>query len=227
VRPTPGGGGEVYATAADYAATIDFTEVVATGWDRTRLDSARVVHLGPGKAHVAGQYTRLRADGSPIFTTQVGYVVTESRDGSIGIQGRFAAGLVLESEAERAAASTAAVEVVKAYMKAFNDRDEDAWTATFNYPHLRIAGGDVKVWPSREAYQAEFDFDAFAQRYDWQRSQWESIDAVQVAANGVNVALRATRLDAQGKPLSTFDTFYLVTRENGRWGVRARSSFAE
>ncbi len=50
---------------------------------------------------------------------------------------------------------------------------------------------------------------------------------MQVAADAVNVALRATRRDAEGKALSTFDTYYLVTRENGHWGVRARSSFAE
>jgi hypothetical protein len=226
VRPSPRGGGEVYATPADYAATIDFAAVDATGWDRTALEQARVVHLGPGKAHVAGQYSRLRADGSRIFTTQVAYVVTE-KDGSIGIQARFAAGLVLESEAEREKASAAAVEVVKAYMKAFNDRDEEAWADTFNYPHLRLAGGNVKVWPNREAYLEEFDFDAFAQRYGWHRSDWDSIDAVQVAADGVNVALHATRRDAAGNAISSFDTFYLVTRENGRWGVRARSSFAE
>jgi hypothetical protein len=225
-RASPSGGAVVYADAAEYAATVDFTAVAATGWERSVLDSARVVQLGPGKAHVAGQYTRLRADGSRILTTQVTYVVTE-REGSIGIQARFAAGLVLESESDRAAAAQAAIAVVEAYMKAFNDRDEEAWTATFNYPHLRLAGGGVKTWPRREDYLADFDFAAFAERYGWQRSEWDSIEAVQVAADGVNVAMRATRRDAAGAPLSTFDTFYLVTRENGHWGVRARSSFAD
>ena len=226
VRPSPGGGAEVYADAAGYAATIDFARVIQTGWERSVLDSARVVQLGPGKAHVAGRYTRLRADGSPILTTQVTYVVTE-REGSTGIQARFAAGLLLESERDRAAAAQAAIAVVEAYMKAFNDRDEEAWTATFNYPHLRLAGGAVRTWPRREDYLADFDFAAFAERYGWQRSEWSSIEAVQVAADGVNVAMRATRRDAAGAALSTFDTLYLVTRENGRWGVRARSSFAD
>ena len=226
VRPIPGGGGEVYATPAEYAATIDFADVEATGWDRTQLESARVIQLGAGKAHVAGRYSRLRADGTPIFTTQITYVVTE-QDGSIGIQARFAAGHVLDSENEKKAAADAAVAAVKAYMKAFNDRDDEAWADALNYPHLRLAGGAVKTWPTRQAYVDEFDFDAFAKRYGWNRSEWESVEAVQVAADAVNVALRATRRDAAGKALSTFDTYYLVTRENGHWGVRARSSFAE
>jgi hypothetical protein len=241
-RPSATGGGEIYATPAAYAATIDFASVRATGWVESALDSTRVIHLGPGKAHVAGQYARFRADGSRIFTTQVLYVVTE-RDGSIGIQARFAAGPVLASDAERDAAAKAAIAVVEAYMAAFNARDEEAWADTLNYPHLRLAPGppaaaaadtagssfavtEVRSWASREAYVAEFDFAAFASRYDWSRSEWDAVEAVQVAANAVNVALRATRRDAAGKPLSTFDTLYLVTRENGRWGVRARSSFA-
>ena len=225
-RPSPGGGATLYATPAEHAASVDFASVEATGWDHTVLDSARVVQLGPGKAHVAGQWTRVRRDGSPILTTQVTYVVTE-QGGSIGIQARFAAGSPLEPSAAKNAAADAAVAVVKAYMQAFNDRDEEKWAATLQYPHLRIAGGAVKSWPTREAYMADFDFDAFAKRYGWARSEWTSVEAVQVAADGVNVALHAVRRDGDGKPLSSFDTYYLVTRENGRWGVRARSSFAE
>ena len=226
VRPEPAGGAAVYATPADYAATVDFAAVEKTGWVKTRLDSARVVQLGPGKAHVAGQWTRVRADDSPILTNQVSYVVTES-NGSIGIQARFSAGSPLTDETQRKTAADAAVAAVKSYMEAFNDRDDGAWADTLNYPHLRLAGGALKTWPTRQAYVDEFDFDAFAKRYGWNRSEWDSVEAVQVAANGVNVALRATRRDAAGKALSTFDTYYLVTRENGHWGVRARSSFAE
>jgi hypothetical protein len=226
LRPSPEGGGEVYTAAADYAASVDFASVERTGWHHTVLDSARVVHLGPSKAHVAGRYTRIRTDGSPILTTEVTYVVTE-RDDAIGIQARFAAGKPLESETERSAAAQGAIAVVKAYLEAFNARDEDAWAATLHFPHVRLAGDEVRTWATPEAYLADFDFAAFAARYGWQRSEWDSIDPVQVAADGVNVALRATRRDAAGKPLSSFDTLYLVTRENGRWGVRARSSFAE
>ena len=226
-RPEPGGGAAIYATPADYAATVDFAAVEKTGWVKTRLDSARVIQLGPGKAHVAGQWTRLRADGSPILTNQVTYVVTETDGGSIGIQARCSAGSPVADLAERSAAADAAIDAAKAYMKTFNDRDENAWAGTLNYPHLRLASAALKTWPTRQAYTDEFDFDAFAKRYGWSRSEWESVEAVQVAALGVNVALRATRRDADGRALSTFDTYYLVTNEYGLWGVRARWSFAE
>lgn len=225
IRPTPGGGERVHATPEEYAASIDFDAVLATGWRRSEYDSKRVVHLGEHKAHVAGQYTRYREDGSEIWSNQVTYIVTE-KEGSIGIQARLAAGLVLESDSMRRESAAAAIEVVEEYMRAFNARDEDAWAGTLHYPHVRIADGDVTVWQTAKDYTDAFDFGRFAERWGWERSEWDAIDAVQVSRDGVNVALTATRYDSRGMPLSTFHTFYLVTRENGRWGIRARSSFA-
>ena len=79
---------------------------------------------------VSGRYRRYRADGSVIWTNQVTYVVTK-RAGSIGIPARFAAGLTVDA-AEEATAKSAAVGVVKEYLRAFNERDENAWVATCN-----------------------------------------------------------------------------------------------
>ena len=56
------------------------------------------------------------------------------------------------------AAETAALKSLDDYMTAFNARDEDAWAATLNYPHVRIAGSEVKVWQTPGEYTADFDF---------------------------------------------------------------------
>ena len=61
--------------------------------------------------------------------------------------------------------SAAAMKALDEYMAAFNSRDEKAWAATLNYPHVRMAGGEVKVWQTSEDYCADFDFDAFAKKY--------------------------------------------------------------
>lgn len=225
VRPTAGFDGRVFADAAAYAATIDFDQVLATGWDRSRLDSAVVVQAGEGQAHVAGRYTRLRADGSAIFSNQVTYVVTEN-DGSIGIQARLAAGFDDLSEDDRAATASAAVAAVERYLEAFNDRDEAAMTASLAFPHVRVGRGRVRVWESAAEYMDGFDFDAFAQRLGWERSEADSMEAVQVGARGVNVAVRITRYAAGGAKIHSFDTVYLVTESDGQWGIRAGASIA-
>ena len=225
VRPTADFDGRVFADAAGDAATVDFDEVVATGWDRTRLDSATVVHSGDGQAHVAGRYTRLRADGSAIFSNQVLYVVTEN-DGSIGIQARLAAGFDDLSQVDREATASAAIAAVERYLDAFNARDEEAMVAALHFPHVRVGVGRASVRESAAEYMEGFDFDAFAERLGWVRSEADSMEAVQVGARGVNVAVRITRYGEGDARIHTFDTIYLVTEEDGKWAIRAGASIA-
>lgn len=225
VRPTADFDGRVFADAATYAAAIDFDQVLATGWDRSRLDSATVVQAGEGQAHVAGRYTRLRADGSAIWSNQVTYVVTE-KDGSIGIQARLAAGFDDLSAADRDAVASAATAAVERYLEAFNSRDEEAMTAALHFPHLRVGVGRARVWESAAEYLEGFDFNAFADRLGWERSEADSMEAIQVGARGVNVAVRITRYGAGGARIHSFDTIYLVTESDGKWGIRAGASIA-
>lgn len=225
VRPTADFDGRVFVDAAAYAATIDFDQVLATGWDRSRLDSAIIVQAGDGQAHVAGRYTRLRADGSAIFSNQVLYVVTEN-DGSTGIQARLAAGFDDLSEHDREATASAALAAVERYLDAFNARDEEAMVAALHFPHVRVGVGRATVWESAADYMEGFDFDAFAERLGWERSEADAMEAVQVGARGVNVAVRITRYGEGGARIHSFDTIYLVTELDGRWGIRAGAGIA-
>ena len=222
VRPSADFDGRVSADATAYAATVDFDQVVATGWDRTRLDSATVVHAGERQAHVAGRYTRLREDGSAIWSNQVTYVVVE-KDGSTGIQARFTVGFDDLSAAEREANAAAAVAVINRYLEAFNARDEQAMVETFHFPHVRVGGGGVRVSKSGAEYMEAFDFDAFAERLGWERSEWDTVEAIQVGARDVNLAISGTRYRADGSRIHSFDGLYLITEVDGRWGIRAGS----
>ncbi len=225
VRPTADFDGRVFADAAAYSATVDFDQVLATGWDRSRLDSATVVHAGASQAHVAGRYTRLREDGSAIWSNQVTYVVVE-KDGSTGIQARFAAGFDDLSEAEREGNAAAAVAVIRSYLEAFNARDEEAMVATFHFPHVRVGGRGARVSKSAGDYMDAFDFDAFAERLGWVRSEWDTVEAIQVGARGVNLAISGTRYGPGGTRIHSFDGLYLITEQDGRWGIRAGSGMS-
>ncbi len=222
VRPTADFDGRTFKDAAEYAAGVDFERVLATGWDRTRLDSATVVHAGENRAHVAGRYTRLRADGSAIWSNQITYVVAEAA-GSTGILARFAAGFDDLTPAERAANAAAAEKVIHDYLAAFNARDEEAVTATFHFPHALVGGGGVRVSRTAAEYLDRFDFDAFAERLGWERSEWDSVEAIQVAARGVNLAIRGTRFGPDGEKIHSFEGLYLITEQDGRWAIRAAS----
>lgn len=214
----------IWESRDEYVAEVDFERVIETGWERTVYEDLQAIHEADDKAHVAGRWARLDDEGNVLRRNQVTYVATRS-DSGWGIQARFSAGAPISDE-EAQPIAAAAVAQVEAYMEAFNARDPEAWAATLHYPHLRIASGEVQVWESAEELAAGMDFDAFAERFGWHHSAWDQVDPVQVAEGAANVALTFSRYNDRDEVLATFHTLYLVTRENGRWGIRARSSFA-
>ena len=126
----------------------------------------------------------------------------------------------------RESEAAAAMKALEEYMAAFNSRDEKAWAATLNYPHVRIAGGEVKLWKTPEEYCAEFDFDAFAKKYNWDHSKWDKREIVQQGPGKVHVCVTFSRYNAKGEKLETYDSLYIVTNKDGHWGTLARSSYA-
>jgi hypothetical protein len=61
---------------------------------------------------------------------------------------------------------------------------------------------------------------------DWHHSAWERRALIHAGADKVHIDTRFTRYRADGSVIGAFDSIYVVTCENGHWGVKARSSFA-
>ena len=88
--------------------------------------------------------------------------------------------------------------------------------------------GEFQVWETQDDYTAFVagQADQFANLSGWDHSVVDAIDVIQVAENAANVAVQISCYDADDEILSTSDALYLVTNENGQWGIRARSSFS-
>lgn len=123
-------------------------------------------------------------------------------------------------------AEAAAREVMQEFLAAFNARDEERWAGTLLFPHVRIASGGVQVDESRASFVAATDLDAFAAANNWDFSEWDSIETVHAAPDKVHFKVRFSRFNPQGERYATFDSLYILQRVDGRWGIRARSSFA-
>ncbi len=123
-------------------------------------------------------------------------------------------------------AKAAAIGVMEAFLQAFNARDEAAWADTLQFPHVRMASGGVVVYPDRAAFLDAMDLTAFAEQTGWDYSTWDDMQVVQASPDKVHIAVKFTRYDPQGAELASYASLYVVERVDGRWGVRARSSFA-
>lgn len=121
---------------------------------------------------------------------------------------------------------SAARAVMDAFMTTFNARDEAAWADTLLFPHVRFASGGVVVHETREAFLQGMDFDAFARANNWDHSRWDSIEVIQADSEKVHFKVTFTRFNPAGEAYVTYDSLYILQKIDGRWGIRARSSFA-
>jgi len=124
------------------------------------------------------------------------------------------------------AARTAALETMDNFLAGFNARDEQAWADSLLFPHVRMASSSVVVYPDKAAFVEAMDLDAFAADTGWRRSTWDDMKIIQASDQKVHVQVIFSRFNADDELMASFDSLYIIERVDGRWGVRARSSFA-
>jgi hypothetical protein len=116
------------------------------------------------------------------------------------------------------------LKVLDAYMNTFNARDARAWQETYQFPHYRLASGTMSVLES-----ATLDSTVFIrlEKSGWHHSKWDHRNIVQASEDKVHVDTRFSRYRKDGSLLGSYESLYIVTKENGKWGVKFRSSYAE
>ena len=62
---------------------------------------------------------------------------------------------------------------------------------------------------------------------DWHHSKWDRRRIIHATADKIHVDTQFTRYRADGSKIGSYESLYILTRENGRWGVKLRSSFAQ
>lgn len=136
----------------------------------------------------------------------------------------FSMGLSFAVQADNSVQAARAV--MDDFMRTFNARNEAAWADTLLFPHIRVASGAVRVDASKAEFVANADLDEFARVNNWARSEWDSIELIQAGDEKVHFKVKFSRFNPQGERYVTFDSLYILQKVDGRWGIRARSSFA-
>ncbi len=80
------------------------------------------------------------------------------------------------------------------------------------------------VWQDHGDYKLK-DFVARAGD-GWARSQWDERTPIHVGSDKVHLKVKFSRFRADGSVIGRFETIYIVTLQDGHWGIQARSSFA-
>ncbi|HXU99339.1 MAG TPA: hypothetical protein VG166_02445 [Caulobacteraceae bacterium] len=124
---------------------------------------------------------------------------------------------------EPVAEIAAAVACLDDFMAAFNARDLAAFEATFNFPSVRLASNTLAIIEAGYHKPEMFERGPLS---DWKYSAWDRRDVIHAGPDKVHIDTRFTRYRADGSVIGGFDSIYVVTCENGHWGIKARSSYA-
>jgi len=143
------------------------------------------------------------------------------------ITGLLVVSMCLNAQAQ-SASEQSAFKVLDEFMSAFNAYDARAWADTLHFPHYRLASGAMRKQEAGEA-----TIEALQQAINrlkasgWHHSAWVHRNVVHSAADKVHIDTRFRRFRADGTTIATFDSLYIVTRENDKWAIKMRSSFAQ
>jgi len=205
-------------------------------WRRISWDRREVIQQSGNKVNVAATFSFQAADGREIRTNDAIYILVKE-DGEWKIRGlSICEGSVApldpplsmgSANKDEMSPSDHAMKVTDEFMLAFNARDEDAWLDTHHFPHFRLAKGALKV-TDRHNHLAPFFFPLFRATtlFRWHHSAWDRRDVIHASDNKVHLATRVSRYEKDGSLIRAFDSLYIITRQDGKWGVKGRSSFA-
>lgn len=113
------------------------------------------------------------------------------------------------------------------FMSAFNAEDAEAIrTRWFHFPHVRFHSGTVTVMPTPSDYH-NLVWARRGQSAAWGRSAWDYQEVIDAGPDKVHFRVQFTRYRADGTPIGSYRSLYIVTLKDGRWGITARSSWAE
>jgi hypothetical protein len=120
-----------------------------------------------------------------------------------------------------------AVLAAMSFMDAFNAADPEAARKCLNYPHARVGGGGTLVVSDTASDQMPGDFfNIFRQRTGWHHSCWDLREVIQSSETKVHLKVTFSRYRADGSLIGTYPSIWVVTEQDGHWGIKMRSSFA-
>jgi hypothetical protein len=124
------------------------------------------------------------------------------------------------------ALESAAMKLLDEYMAAWNSKDVTAWERTFHFPHYRLAS-DMMTVLERAGQQDEARLWQRMAASGWHHSEWDRRRIVHASADKIHVDTKFTRYRTDGSSIGSYESLYILTKEDGRWGVKLRSSFAQ
>lgn len=120
------------------------------------------------------------------------------------------------------AAVEAALRCIEAFTECFNARDVGGMDACLHFPHIILHGEQLVIWNQPGNLPVSF-FDDLERDTGWAGSSYQRKEPVLVSPRKIHLVVDYTRNRADGSAASSHSNLWIVTFDDGRWGIKQRS----
>jgi hypothetical protein len=117
-----------------------------------------------------------------------------------------------------------AVKVAIEWMNAYNNRDSIGCEDTINFPLIRLGLKGLIIFKKPPLLPPKF-FERFTKATGWNRTCWEYRNVIHSCETKVHLSLEHSRYRADGTKIDTCPAIWVITNQEGHWGIKMRSSF--
>lgn len=112
---------------------------------------------------------------------------------------------------------------IEDYIEAFNAQDVPAMVEKLNFPFSWIINNVVR--PVQNASDFVSPTVALAEHEGWHHTALEGLEAVQVWDTKAHFKVTYSRFKADGTKYVTHDALWIITTDNGHWGIQCMSLY--
>ncbi|WP_342708925.1 hypothetical protein AAFG13_28835 [Bradyrhizobium sp. B124] len=125
-------------------------------------------------------------------------------------------------DADDATMIAAAIRCIDDFTDRFNACDLAGMDALLHFPHVILSGEQLVIRERPGQLPASF-FDDLARTTGWAKSTYQRGEPVLVGPRKVHLVVEYSRDRADGSIASRHRNPWIVTSEDGRWGIKQRS----
>lgn len=120
----------------------------------------------------------------------------------------------------------AAANAVSRHGEAINKRDIDPYLATTNFPFTyQNYDGVALTVEAKERYTGDglFPWEIILQgNSNWHYTRFDTVEEVARSLSSAVFKITLSRIDRAGHDYGTYEAIWIVTNQNGHWGVQFR-----
>jgi hypothetical protein len=118
----------------------------------------------------------------------------------------------------------AVMRVLDEFLFALNNGDLAAQQRAMHFPHYRLANGTMTVLDQPGAAGGP-SIGIRRTDPDWHHTKWDRRNIVGWSSEKVHVDTQFTRYREDDTPIASYESLYVVTKDEGRWAIKMRSRF--